>query len=147
MRVNINSIRNEIPIYVLFRALGVTSDKEIIELVSGVCAPMGIVRRLVESEMIGSIVEGQITLSERDAIMNIAKHVMSGSAGSFALRNKTPSQQRETVRTILRMTCSPILGSHSSRRRPTLRTWLGSLLGPKTVSRPWMTGIATSTNA
>ena len=87
VRVSIQGpIRNEIPIMMLFRALGIESEKKILEM---------IVYDLNDTEMIDlikpSIEEGIIALSQQDAIKEIMKNINL----NILSVNLTPEEKEE----------------------------------------------------
>ena len=75
MRVNICSLRVDIPLCVVFRALGVTSDREIVACVRTM-APAALSDEQIRAGMLGSLSDGAVVFTRRDALLYLAKHMM-----------------------------------------------------------------------
>lgn len=73
VRVNLLHIRADVPVFVLFRALGVESDLDIIKMIVGEVDDN--VSRLVMQELVGSADEGSFAVSSRDALEYLSKHL------------------------------------------------------------------------
>lgn len=102
IRANINSVRADLPVTVVFRALGVQTDREIVDWVAAVAAPLGVSREVVEKDMEGSLADGSIAFTEQDALGHILKYTTFGqSSASGAGRWRTDAQQIAAVRSLL----------------------------------------------
>lgn len=73
IRVNIHHIKADIPLFILFRAFGLSHDKEIIEyIVYNVDDNIG---ALIASQLMGCVEEANHVLCQRDAIEYLAKYL------------------------------------------------------------------------
>lgn len=68
--VNLPRIRKQIPLFIVFRAIGVISDKAI-----GKCVTLNMDAALLEA-LKGSLVEGSSCLTQEDAVMYMVGHAM-----------------------------------------------------------------------
>ena len=100
IRATINSVRTDIPVAVLFRALGVESDREIVDWVVAVAAPLGIQKEDVHRDMAGSLADGCIAFTEQDALMHVMKYTAISSSNPNS-RWRTLAQQIAAVRALL----------------------------------------------
>nr|WRJ69868.1 DNA-directed RNA polymerase II subunit Rpb2 [Oceanusvirus sp.] len=114
IRATVNSIRIDIPVALVFRALGVQTDRDIVEWVVAVSMPLGLQREDVESDMRGSLADGCIAFTETDALRHIMKYT---SVGQASARWQTPAQQLNAVRGILRDDLFPHAGAHEGKVR------------------------------
>lgn len=73
MRVNVCSLRAEIPLCVLFRALGVETDMEIVDMVCSVSPNLSVDQ--VVKELRGSLADGAVAFTETDALMYMARYM------------------------------------------------------------------------
>ena len=73
VRVSMHHVRIEVPLFTLFRALGVLSDRAIIEAIAGPRRAVGI------EALAGSIVDGNVCYTQVEALEYIARHVNMGS--------------------------------------------------------------------
>lgn len=114
IRATINSVRTDLPVAVVFRALGVESDREIVEWVVAVSAPLGIQKEDVERDMVGSLADGCIAFTEQDALLYIMKYTAIGHSAANA-RWRTMSQQIAAVRNLLWDDLFPHAGSPAGK--------------------------------
>ena len=111
IRATVNSIRSDLPVAVVFRALGLQSDREIVDWVVAVATPLGLQRADVERDMWGSLADGCVAFTEQDALMHIVKYTSIGqSASSPAGRWRTTQQQIAAARNLLRADLFPHAG-------------------------------------
>eukprot|EP00873_Tetraselmis_striata_P033814 jgi/Tetstr1/454078/TSEL_040997.t1 len=82
IRASINSIRTDLPVALIFRALGVQTDREIVDWVAAVASPLGLARADVEKDMHGSLVDGCVAFTEQDALLHILKYTSIGQASA-----------------------------------------------------------------
>lgn len=82
IRVNIHHIKHDIPLIILFRALGIESDHEIIKFV--VYDTDASENQIIINELIGSIEEGNICTCRHDALEYLSRYLnMSGNPKEF----------------------------------------------------------------
>lgn len=110
MRITFNGVRTPIPVAVLFRALGVESDSDILDWIVALATPLGIPRQAVEEDMVGSFADGCIAHTEHDAIVYIMKYTSAWGASGGG-RWRTPSQQVDAVRDLIRTDLLPHVGA------------------------------------
>lgn len=111
IRASINSVRSDLPVALVFRALGVQTDREIVDWVVTVAAPLGLSREDVEKDMQGSLADGCIAFTEQDALLHILKYTSIGqSSNGTGGRWRTVSQQISAVRNLLRDDLFPHAG-------------------------------------
>jgi DNA-directed RNA polymerase II subunit RPB2 len=109
IRASINSVRTDLPVALVFRALGVQTDREIVDWVAAVGEPLGLARADVEHDMHGSLVDGGVAFTEQDAILHILKYTSIGQS-STGSRWRTTAQQISAVRALLRDDLFPHAG-------------------------------------
>ena len=73
INVNINSVKSEIPLFVLYRALGVTTDKAIVESIFRILHGVSI--EDLHNEIQGSAAQGTVAWTQREALRFISKSV------------------------------------------------------------------------
>eukprot|EP00873_Tetraselmis_striata_P026977 jgi/Tetstr1/447241/TSEL_034678.t1 len=73
VNVSINSVKSEIPLFLLYRALGVTTDKAIVESVTRIVK--GVAEDDLHRELQGSCAEGKIAWTQKDALRFLSKYV------------------------------------------------------------------------
>jgi len=107
IRVNIHHIKHDIPLFILFRALGIESDKQIMEyIVFDVDDP---VNEIVMKELIGTIDEATDVVCSRDALEYMSKYLQINGYPREMLTNK--GQRLNIIRTILEKEFLPHVGS------------------------------------
>lgn len=107
IRCNIHHIKNDIPLTVLFKALGIESDKEILSFIVGdVKDPAN--ERLI-NEMVGSIDEGNDVLCSRDALEYLSKYLHINGYPKEFLNNKV--QRLNILRNVLEKEFLPHVGT------------------------------------
>jgi len=73
IRVNIHHIKTDIPLFILFKALGLNNDKEIIEyIVYNIDSKIG---TLIASNLMACVEEANQVMCQRDAIEYLAKYL------------------------------------------------------------------------
>lgn len=73
LNVTINSVKSEIPLFVLFRALGIVTDKAIVQSVASMIR--GVSEADIHRELQGSCAEGKIAWKQDDALRFIGKYI------------------------------------------------------------------------
>jgi DNA-directed RNA polymerase II subunit RPB2 len=112
IRVNIHHVKHDIPLFILFRALGVESDHEILEyIIHNFDNPNS---RLVMEELVGSIEEASCCTCQRDALEYIVRYLnISGHPKEF-LSNKSYRQQ--VLSNVLQKEFLPHVGSEFDKK-------------------------------
>jgi DNA-directed RNA polymerase beta subunit len=73
IRVNIHHIKTDIPLFILFKAFGLTNDKEIIEyIVHNIDSRIG---TLIASQLMACVEEANQVMCQRDAIEYLARYL------------------------------------------------------------------------
>lgn len=75
IRANIHHIKHDIPLFILFKALGIISDKEIIKFIIYDIDETNPITRLIMNELIGSIEEANHVNSQKSAIEYLGKYL------------------------------------------------------------------------
>jgi len=73
VRVSMHHVRVEVPLFTLFRALGVTSDRAIIQTIAGPRSALSL------DVLAGSIIDGNVCYTQVEALEYIARHVNMSS--------------------------------------------------------------------
>ncbi|AUF82698.1 DNA-directed RNA polymerase II subunit Rpb2 [Tetraselmis virus 1] len=115
IRATINSIRTDIPVALIFRALGVQTDREIVEWVIAISVPMGLKRKDVENDIQGSLADGCIAFTEKDALLHLLKYTSINQAASS--KWQTTAQQANAVRNLLNDDLFPHAGDNEGKIR------------------------------
>lgn len=83
IRVNIHHIKHDVPLLILFRALGIETDEEIVQYV---CYDPS--SEVIIKEMVGSIEEANNVLTQRDAYEYLVRHMNINGYPKEILTNK-----------------------------------------------------------
>lgn len=112
MKVTIHHVRYDIPLFVLFRALGLCSDKEIVQyIVYDLESPIG---RIMKNELVGSIEDGNQVTTPMQALEYISKYLnITGYPKEF-LYNK--DHRINIVREILKKEFLPHVGEDCAKK-------------------------------
>jgi DNA-directed RNA polymerase beta subunit len=106
IRVNIHHIKHDLPLFILFRALGVESDRSILEfIVFDTGDPKN---EVIMRELVGTMDEATGILSSRDALEYMSKYLQINGYPREMLQNK--GQRLEIIRTILQKEFLPHVG-------------------------------------
>lgn len=112
IRVNIHHIKNDIPLFILFRALGLTHDKEIIEyIVYNVNDHTG---RLISSQLMGCVEEANQIMCQRDALEYLAKYLNITGYPREYMANKI--NRINLVRSVLEKEVLPHVGKDLKKK-------------------------------
>jgi DNA-directed RNA polymerase beta subunit len=112
IRVNIHHIKHDIPIFILFRALGIESDREILNyIVYNVDDPMN---EPIIKELVGSIDEGSDIVCARDALEYLSKYLQINGYPKEMLTIK--HHRLNILRTILEKEFLPHVGPDPRRK-------------------------------
>ena len=108
IRANIHHIKNDIPLFILFKALGLGNDQEILRyIVYDLEHPIA---KLVINELIGCIEEANMINCQKDAIEYLAKYLNITGYPREVLSNK--QQRNNIVRHVLEKEFLPHVGKH-----------------------------------
>ena len=112
IRVNIHHIKNDIPIFILFRALGVETDEDIVKyIVYNNDDPdvEGVIK-----ELIGSVVDGNTVMYKREAIEYLSKYMNINGYPREYLCNKV--RRLEILNNILTNEFLPHVGTDFNKK-------------------------------
>lgn len=107
IRVNIHHIKHDIPLFILFKALGIESDKQIMEYI--VYNVDDADNEMIMKELIGSIDEASGITCARDALEYLSKYLQINGYPKEMLMNK--GQRLNIIRTILEKEFLPHVGT------------------------------------
>ena len=107
IRVNIHHIKHDIPLFILFKALGVESDKQILEYI--VFDTEDPANEMIMREMVGTIVEANEIVCARDALEYLSKYLHINGYPKEMITNK--HQRLNILRTILEKEFLPHVGT------------------------------------
>jgi len=124
IRVNIHHIKHDIPLFVLFKALGLSNDKEIIEyIVHDIDNPNNIT---LISELAGSVEESNDVMCQRDALEYLVKYLnITGHPKEF-MSNKV--YRLNVVREVLEREFLPHVGCSFGKKALYLGVMTNKLL-------------------
>ena len=106
IRVNIHHIKNDVPLFIIFKALGLTNDKEILQyIVHDLDDP---VNKIIMNELIGCIEEANSIYCPKDAIEYLSKYLNITGYPKEVLNNKF--QRANIVRGVLEKEFLPHVG-------------------------------------
>jgi DNA-directed RNA polymerase beta subunit len=107
IRVNIHHIKHDIPIFILFRALGIESDKQILEyIVYDVNDPAN---EMIMKELVGTIDEANGVICSRDAFEYMSKYLHINGYPKEMVTNK--HHRLNIMKTILEKEFLPHVGA------------------------------------
>jgi DNA-directed RNA polymerase beta subunit len=123
IRSNIHHVKQDIPVFILFRALGIESDKEIIEY----CVPRNDPHfDLISTELVGSIEEANTVMYTRDAREYLCRYMNINGHPKELMYNK---QYRMTVlSSVLEKEFLPHVGPELGRKAMYLGYMVNKLL-------------------
>lgn len=108
IRVNIHHIKNDIPLFILFKALGLRNDKEIIKyIVYDLDNP---INKFVIKELIGCVEEANAITCQKDALEYLAKFLNITGYSKEVLNNK--NYRINIVRNVLEREFLPHVGQN-----------------------------------
>lgn len=124
IRVNIHHIKNDIPIFILFKALGLNNDKEILEYITyNLDNPLN---SIIAHELIGSIEEANNIQCPKDALEYLSKYLNITGYPKEVLNNKT--QRIQIVRNVLCTEFLPHVGKEFHKKALYLGYMVNKLL-------------------
>ena len=124
IRVNIHHVKHEIPIFILFKALGLANDKEIIEFI--VYNTDDKVSKLLMNELTACIEEANHILSPKDAIEYLAKYLNITGYPKEMLNNHV--HRLNIVRGVLEKEFLPHVGKNFGKKALYLGSMINKLL-------------------
>jgi hypothetical protein len=107
IRVNIHHIKHDIPLFILFKALGIESDKQIMEYIVYNVGDED--NEMIMKELIGTIDEASGITCARDALEYLSKYLQINGYPKEMLTNK--GQRLNIIRTILEKEFLPHVGA------------------------------------
>lgn len=124
IRVNIHHIKNDIPLFILFKALGLTNDKEIIQyIVYDLDAKVNL---LLINELIGCIEEANQVLCPKAALEYLSKYLNITGYPKEILNNKI--HRINIIRNILEKEFLPHVGKDYNKKALYLGYMVNKLL-------------------
>ena len=124
IRVNLHHIKNDVPIFILFRALGIEKDKDIISyIVYDIDDPEN---QAIIQELVGSVEEGNTVNFQREAIEYLSKYMNINGYPKEIIMNKT--HHVEILKTILEKEFLPHVGSDFKKKALYLGSMVNKLL-------------------
>jgi DNA-directed RNA polymerase beta subunit len=106
VRVNLHHIKHDVPLCILFKALGIETDKQILQFVAIGLDEEG--RDLIGKEMMGSMDEARDVSCARDALEYLSKYLQINGYPKEVLNNKM--QRMEILRNVLAKEFLPHVG-------------------------------------
>lgn len=112
IRVNIHHIKTDIPLFILFKALGLNNDKEIIEyIVYNIDSKIG---TLIASNLMACVEEANQVMCQRDAIEYLAKYLNITGYPREYMANKI--NRINIVRNVLEKEVLPHVGKNLKKK-------------------------------
>jgi len=124
IRCNIHHIKYDIPLFVLFRAFGIESDKQIIEYI--VYDPEDPSNEDILKELVGSVEESNRILYKREAMEFLLHHMNINGYPKEYLGNKI--KRMEILENILKNECLPHAGESLHKKALYLGYMVNKLL-------------------
>lgn len=112
IRANIHHVKNDIPLFILFKALGLNNDKEIMEYI--VYDTDDHVNKLIVHELIGCVEEANTINCPKDAIEYLAKYLNITGYPKEVLTNK--QQRNNIIRMVLEKEFLPHVGKEFHKK-------------------------------
>lgn len=132
IRVNIHHIKYDVPLFILFRAFGIESDRDIMNyIVHDVDDPNN---ESIMRELIGSIEEANNVLNKREAMEYLLKHLNINGYPREYLGNKV--KRMEILTNVLKNECLPHVGQDFYKKALYLGYMTRKLLECYTNKRP-----------
>lgn len=124
IRVNLHYIKVDVPLFVLFRALGVETDKEIIRFI--LCDPDNENNNTLKSQLIGCVNDGQHIRTMKDALEWMAGVMNISGVSKDMLNNR--DYRISIVRDVLEKDLLPHVGTNHMKKAYFLGTMAKKLL-------------------
>ena len=120
IRVNIHHIKTDVPLFILFKALGLANDKEIIQYI--VYNVDGAIGTLIASQLMACVEEANHVMCQRDAIEYLAKYLNITGYPREYMQNKI--NRINIVRNVLEKEMLPHVGKDLKKKA----LYLGSMV-------------------
>jgi DNA-directed RNA polymerase II subunit RPB2 len=114
IRANIHHIKYDIPLFVLFRALGVESDKDIVKYIVYDISDENEESKILLENLVGSIEESNNVICQRDALEYLSKYLNINGYPKEMLNNKT--KRLEIIKNVLTKEFLPHVGSSFEKK-------------------------------
>lgn len=124
MRINIHHIKNDIPLFILFRALGVESDHDIVDLCT-IVGPECDQNAIMEG-LVGTIEEANNVLTQRDAMEYLIRYLNINGYPKEVLSNRI--KRMEILREVLTHEFLPHVGTDFHKKALYLGYMVNKLL-------------------
>lgn len=112
VRVNIHHIKTDVPLFILFKALGLANDKEIIQYI--VYNVDGQIGTLIASQLMACVEEANHVMCQRDAIEYLAKYLNITGYPREYMQNKI--NRINIVRNVLEKEMLPHVGKDLKKK-------------------------------
>lgn len=124
IRVNIHHIKHEVPVFILFKALGVECDEDIVRMiVHDLDDPVG---KLITQELVASADEARSIDCSRDALEYLARYLYAH--GHPRELSSNPAYRVSIVRSVLQKEFLPHTGAHFPKKALYLGHMVNKLL-------------------
>lgn len=114
IRVNIHHIKNDIPLFILFKALGLNNDKEIIRYIVHDIDSSNYLNTLIINELIGCIEEANQVMCPKAALEYLSRYLNITGYPKEVLNNK--HQRINIIRNILEKEFLPHVGKDFQKK-------------------------------
>lgn len=114
IRVNIHHIKYDIPLFVLFRALGIESDKDIVKYIVYDVSGNDEEANMLMENLVGSIEEANNVICQRDALEYLSKYLNINGYPKEYLNNKT--KRFEIINNVLTKEFLPHVGASFEKK-------------------------------
>ncbi len=126
IRVNIHHIKNDIPLFILFKALGLNSDKEVIKYIVHDMDENNFLNKLLINELTGCIEEANQVICPKAALEYLSKYLNITGYPKEVLNNKY--QRINIIRNILEKEFLPHVGKEFQKKALYLGYMVNKLL-------------------
>ena len=132
IRVNIHHVKYDVPLFILFRAFGIESDRDIIEYIVHDVHDDN--NQDIMKELVGSVEEANNVLNKREAMEFLLKHLNINGYPREYLGNKV--KRMEILTNVLKNECLPHVGPDFHKKALYLGYMTRKLLECYTKKRP-----------
>lgn len=126
IRANIHHIKNDVPLFVLFRALGIESDQDIIRHIVYDLSGNDVTANELLTELVGSAEESNNVVTTREALEYLSKHMNVNGYPKEMLCNK--ARRIEILKAILETEFLPHVGPDFNKKALYLGFMVNKLL-------------------
>jgi DNA-directed RNA polymerase beta subunit len=124
VRVNIHHIKHDIPLFVVFRALGIESDKDVVRFI--VYSVDGIDTQMIVRELVGSMDEASHVRTAREAMEYLARYMHTNGQPREYVNSQ--SHRMAILKQILKKEFLPHVGMDPSKKALYLGYMVSKLL-------------------